>query len=68
MKEQESLYDALYGDINNDGSINAADAVALSRWLLGAEDANISEFSDISGDGKIDIVDLIVLKNKLLGS
>lgn len=64
----DDIDDALYGDINNDGSINAADAVALSRWLLGAEDANISEFSDISGDGKIDIVDLIVLKNKLLGS
>ncbi len=60
--------DVLTGDINNDGSVNAADEVLLKNYLLGKSSLIDSSVSDINGDGKVNIIDEIFLKNKLLSS
>lgn len=53
----------LYGDLNGDGLINAADIAEMRKaaMSLGAPDDRI--VSDIDADGETNIIDLIKLKN-----
>ncbi len=55
----------LRGDLDGSGTVAAADAVLLQKYLLQQADA-VSEAADLNGDGKISAVDLTLLKQLIL--
>ena len=55
----------LQGDLNGDGSVGAADAVMLTKYLLTAENT-IPDAADIDGNGCINAADLSQLKTLIL--
>ncbi len=59
---------AVVGDINLDGSVSAADAVMLFRYLLGNEQLNDEQAgrADMNADRKLNAKDLTLLKRMLL--
>lgn len=67
----ETMYDRVYqnefqnGDVNGDGAVTLADAVALQKWLLG-ENAIVSAASDLSNDQAVNGLDLALLRQRLL--
>lgn len=56
-----------YGDVNLDGSVNAADVTALYNYILNG-DATYEECSDINGDGAINAGDVTAVYNIILGN
>lgn len=58
----------LKGDVNGDKAFDICDIVALQRWLLGAEGAELSDWkaADLCEDGKLDVFDLTAMKKALL--
>ena len=58
------------GDVNTDGSVNTADLVLMSKYLLGREDftKKQSELADMNEDGSADIFDMVSLRKELLKS
>lgn len=60
----------LLGDVNGDGIISIADAVALSKYLTKAADGTAMDAkqADMNTDGQINAVDLTLLKRQLLSS
>ncbi len=60
---------SLEGDVNADGTVSIADAVALQKFLLtAAPDVPDPEAADLSRDGRLTAVDLSLLKQMLLQS
>ena len=55
------------GDVNLDGEINLADAVALQKYLLGETTITQEQWrqSDLTVDDAINGVDLVMLRRKL---
>ena len=45
------------GDVNNDGAVDIADALALLRDVFGVEEAKNTAMRDYNGDGKNDVSD-----------
>lgn len=58
----------LLGDVNDDNSVNVADAVLLQKWLLAVPNTTLPVWqnADIWQDGKIDIFDLCLMKKLLI--
>ena len=58
----------LSGDTNNDGKVDATDAVYLQKWLLCEQDMQEinGETTDMNQDGKLNAIDLTLMKRKLL--
>ncbi len=55
---------SLMGDLNNDGSLDILDLVALANLILNEEfDLN----GDMNGDGQLNILDIVSLVNTILG-
>lgn len=54
------------GDVNTDGTLSAADAVMLQKWLLGAGDLYNTQVADLFQDGRVDAFDLSLMKKMLL--
>lgn len=52
-----------YGDLNNDGNINIADAVKLQQYILGNGPAGFE--ADMNRDGVVDVFDMIIMRQKL---
>ncbi len=61
-------YLTLSGDVNADGSFNAADLVLLQKWLLGAAGTELADWksADLVPDGIIDTFDLCIMRNRLV--
>jgi hypothetical protein len=57
-----------HGDINMDGTVNAADLLLMSKYLRGVEDFTKAQFTlaDMNGDKSADIFDLVCLRKELL--
>ncbi|MBR6108050.1 MAG: dockerin type I repeat-containing protein [Oscillospiraceae bacterium] len=62
--------ETLRGDVNLDGSVNIADAVALIKFLLSESTLTAEQAAqaDINGDQKLSAVDLTLLKRMLLNA
>ena len=56
------------GDVNNDGSIDAADVTMLAEFLLSGDgiSARRAAAADMNGDSKLNAADLTLLKRQLL--
>ncbi|MBR6984851.1 MAG: leucine-rich repeat protein [Ruminococcus sp.] len=54
------------GDVNLDGEINVADAVALQRFLLGKYVSTGAYYGDMNEDGEVDAFDMIQMRKSLL--
>ncbi|MCM1220715.1 MAG: InlB B-repeat-containing protein [Lachnospiraceae bacterium] len=54
------------GDVNNDKTLNIADAVMLQNWLLGSGTLTSWENADLCKDGKIDIFDMIEIRKLIV--
>ena len=56
-----------YGDVNDDGTVDVADVIALRRYLAGGYDIVINEeLADMNRDGFITIVDVIEIRRYIL--
>lgn len=59
------------GDLNNDGIVNLADAITLSRTLAGWKGYEITNdllpYADINNDGSVSLPDAILLSRHLAG-
>lgn len=59
---------SLYGDVNEDQSIDSIDLVVLKRYLLSQGEYSINEYkADVNCDGFVDAIDFALLKQYLLG-
>lgn len=56
------------GDIDGNGSFNAADVVSFSKFLLNKSDEKPDNLyaADLNADGKINVFDLVAMKRKIL--
>ena len=59
----------VYGDLNSDNTLTAADAVLLQRYLLGEDTLTQSQWqtADLNADGTVNGFDLALLRQKLVG-
>ena len=61
--------EALFGDINGDGEVNAKDRMYLARALAGWDGYTVPdiELADFNGDGEVNAKDRMYLARKLAG-
>ncbi len=59
-----TIYGAGLGDLNFDGTINAADVVQFGQ-VLASNNTQFNPAADLNGDGTIDNADLLLLFNRL---
>ena len=57
----------LPGDMNNDGVLNALDASAVLKYIVGTETAANTEVSDLNGDNTVNALDASVILKKVVG-
>ncbi len=57
----------IYGDVNGDGLVTAADVTAIYDWLLNNDATNLIN-GDVNGDGNITAGDITEIYNILLGT
>ena len=56
-----------YGDLNNDGAINALDFALLKKYLMSGISDNINlAAADVNADGSVNAIDFALLKSYLL--
>lgn len=53
-------------DINNDGSVSAADYLVLIQMVINPELVSEYGITDLNGDGKTDVADVLLIKQILL--
>ena len=54
------------GDLNNDGTVNVADAVSMEKFLLGGDDPAISVNADFDNDGSVTVFDFIIMRKEII--
>ena len=56
-------------DVNNDGAVNASDAIMIMRYSLGLIVLNEAQgiIADVNGDGTVNASDAIIVMRKVLG-
>jgi len=64
VEDEES---GIYGDVNRDGYVNAADITALYNYILNG-DTTFIETSDVNNDGAINASDVTAVYNIILGA
>ncbi len=58
-----------YGDLNDDGSIDAIDFALLKKILLGDKPDNVNlSAADVNADGDVNAIDFATLKSYLIGN
>ena len=68
VEEKPQVNKDLPGDVNADGAVNAADAVTMERYLLGAsEEMKAWKNGDLYKDDVIDAFDMVYLRKLLAG-
>lgn len=68
MDSRFKLQSAVAGDVNGDGEVDVADAIALLRYLAGyGDESTIPANGDFNGDGEVDVADAIALLRYLAG-
>ena len=64
----KSLYQTVYGDVDNNGKVETADAVLLNKYLAGYSGLDINlEAADTDNNGKIETADTVYLLKYLAG-
>ena len=56
--------EAVYGDVNLDGTVDIADAVSVLNAMAGQQ---VPGNADVNGDGTVDIADLVPILNIMAG-
>lgn len=56
------------GDVNLDGTVTAADMVAMAQYFLGSLELSdkFKTNMDLNGDGEVNIIDYVMLNSKLI--
>lgn len=68
MDKRFAQQTTLAGDVNGDGEVDVADAIALLRYLAGyGDESTIPANGDFNGDGEVDVADAIALLRYLAG-
>ena len=68
MDSRFNLQSIVAGDVNGDGEVDVADAIALLRYLAGyGDESTIPANGDFNGDGEVDVADAIALLRYLAG-
>lgn len=68
MDSRFNQQSAVTGDVNGDGEVDVADAIALLRYLAGyVDEGTIPANGDFNGDGAVDVADAIALLRYLAG-
>jgi hypothetical protein len=68
LTDSDSISPVLYGDVNNDMSIDAMDLALSRKFLLTRESALINiNAADVNADSSIDAIDYELIKQYLLG-
>ena len=61
----------VYGDVNENGKVDAGDYTLLRRYLLGVlasfSNPNCTKAADVSGDGTINVADYTLMRRFILG-
>lgn len=55
------------GDVNGDGEITTADALAIMRYVLGLADLEDPELADVNNDCKVDMADALLVMRYAMG-
>ena len=64
--DTDTRNDIVYGDVNNDGKVNAQDRVYLTRYIARWDGYDISILNaDVNGDEKINAQDRLILARHL---
>lgn len=58
----------LAGDVNDDGSVDVTDLVALRNYVVNGTGKVDLKNADLNNDGSVDISDLVALRNKIIGN
>ena len=66
--DSSPVIEEVTGDINADGSLDAADAVLLSKWLLGIPDTTLKNWKsgDLDQDGQLTCDDLVQMRTAIV--
>ena len=57
----------ILGDVNGDGKVDAADAVAIANYIVGTPPATfVKTAADVNKDGNITIADAVTIVKGLL--
>lgn len=62
----EDTEEIVYGDINNDTTINILDVISLKNVLLYNEEVSI-DTADVNDNGIVNVQDLLLIKEYILG-
>ena len=67
LAQTEEVPEPAKGDVNLDGEINLADAVALQKYLIHAETLTQDQWqqAELSEDNVVNGIDLVMLRSKL---
>ena len=60
------VVNAIHGDVNGDGSVNAADVTALYNYILNGDETYLST-SDVNNDNAVNAGDVTAVYNIILG-
>lgn len=58
--------DAIWGDVNGNGSVSSSDVVALMRYIVGIDESYSLDACDMNHNGSVDAIDLLILKKFLV--
>lgn len=67
LRPENNAYTLLRGDVNGDGTVNAADVTLLKRGLFNGFDEICTQVADLNDDGRTNAADLKTLRDWITG-